>query len=102
MSAIAPSDSGQSMTGIDDEDEHAAEKASINPLYQDIPVIVEGPHSEQDHTFFLIHKNEDLQEMEKGMNVDDFKSLWRQRSTDTEFKILTRVCSTMVHFNCLH
>ena len=88
--------------GIDDEDEHLLEKERINPLYNEIPVIVEGPHSKQDHSFFLIHLNEDLRELEKGIPSDEFKTLWPQRVPDTEYKILNRICSTMVHFNSLH
>ncbi len=62
---------------------------------------VEGPAPNVDHSFFLIHMNEDLRELETGINVDEFRT-WMSRNPEVEFRLLNRICCTMVHFNCLH
>jgi len=65
-------------------------------------VIVEGPEFVQDHSFFLMHKNDDIASLEKGICVEDFDKEKEERVLDMEFRILNRICHTMVHFQCLH
>jgi hypothetical protein len=58
----------QSMSGAEAfEDEHKQEKEETNAKYKDFPVIVEGPEFLQDHSFFLMHKNDDIASLEKGI-----------------------------------
>jgi len=84
------------------EDEHKQEKEEINKKYIDFPLIVEGPEFNQDHSFFLMHKNDDIASLEKGILVEDFEKEKEERIFDMEFRILNRICHTMVHFQGLH
>ena len=58
----------QSVSGGENfEDEHKEQKEKINKLYDQFPVVVEGPEFTQDHSFFLMHKNDDLASLEKSI-----------------------------------
>lgn len=94
---------GQGMNGSEAfEDEHKQEKEEINKKYEKFPLIVEGPEFVQDHSFFLMHKNTDIASLEKGICVEDFQKEKDERVLDMEFRILNRICHTMVHFQCLY
>lgn len=98
-----PPGSSQSVaTGDNFEDEHKEKKEQINKLYDQFPVIVEGPEFMQDHSFFLMHLNDDIASLEKGMLVEDYQKEKEERAMDMEFRILNRICHTMVHFQNLH
>lgn len=84
------------------EDEHKQEKEEINKKYDCFPLIVEGPEFLQDHSFFLMHKNDDIASLERGILVDEFDKEKDERAMDMEFRILNRICHTMVHFQGLH
>lgn len=91
------------MTGTEPfEDEHKQEKEEINKKYEKFPVLVEGPEFIQDHSFFLMHKNDDIASLEKGILIEDFEKEKDERILDMEFRILNRICHTMVHFQGLH
>jgi len=84
------------------EDEHKQEKEEINKKYEKFPIIVEGPEFQQDHSFFLMHKNDDIASLEKAILLEDIEKEKEERAMDMEFRILNRICHTMVHFQGLH
>ncbi|CAI2370207.1 unnamed protein product [Moneuplotes crassus] len=93
----------QSVAGTEAfEDEHKQEKQEINAKYEHFPLIVEGPEFNKDHSFFLMHKNADIASLEKAILAEDFDKEREERLLDMEFRILNRVCHTMVHFQGLH
>ena len=99
----------QSVSGGENfEDEHKEQKEKINKLYDQFPVVVEGPEFTQDHSFFLMHKNDDMASLENGILLDgdepmaNFEKEKEERAMDMEFRILNRICHTMVHFQGLY
>lgn len=49
-----------------------------------------------------MHKNDDIASLEKGILIEDFEKEKDERILDMEFRILNRICHTMVHFQGLH
>jgi protein tyrosine phosphatase len=100
---VSSNTGAQSVNGGDNfEDEHKQEKEEINKKYDKFPFIVEGPEFFQDHSFFLMHKNDDIASLERGICLEDFQKEKDERILDMEFRILNRICHTMVHFQGLY
>mmetsp|Transcript_24992 Transcript_24992/g.27676 ORF Transcript_24992/g.27676 Transcript_24992/m.27676 type:complete len:336 (+) Transcript_24992:255-1262(+) len=49
-----------------------------------------------------MHKNDEICSLEKGMLIEDFEKEKDDRILDMEFRILNRICHTMVHFQGLN
>jgi hypothetical protein len=53
----------------------------------DTDYLVEGPNPEHDISYRFIEKNEDLQFIEKGISLRDFKDNMSKRNLELEFRV---------------
>lgn len=47
-----------------------------NKLYEkfkNLPIVIEGPEFDQDYSYFLVDKCEELKELEKGISLCNFE-----------------------------
>jgi len=51
--------------------------------------VIEGPHFENDISYRFIQKNEDLQLIEKGVLLKEFRDNINKRDIGLEFKVLS-------------
>jgi len=66
-----------------------------------LPIVLEGPEFAQDYSYFLVHKCEELKELEKGINLDNFEEECALRDAEMEFRILTRLNCHKIHYQNL-
>jgi len=73
------------------------EKTECYQLYNNLPVIIEGPEFSQDYTFFLVHGFQDLQLLEKGILLDDFVNFNDKNQIEMEFRVLQHMTQHKDH-----
>jgi hypothetical protein len=50
--------------------------------------IIEGPHPDHDISYKFIEKNDDLQYIEKGITLADFRDNMNKRNLELEFRVV--------------
>lgn len=72
-----------------------------NDLYskfKQVELLIEGPEFEQDYSYFLVDKCEDLKDLEKGMNLNNYKKELAERDMEMEYRLLTRMNCHKIHY----
>lgn len=60
--------------------------------FESHPVRVEGPEFNRDFTYYLVDKMPDLNNFERGIPLDKFKSFLNQKRIELEFRTLQKMC----------
>ena len=69
--------------------------------FKSLPLVLEGPEFTQDYSYFLVHKCEELKEVEKGIALSNFLQESQERDPEMEFRILTRLNCHKLHYQSL-
>jgi hypothetical protein len=63
-----------------------------------VDLLIEGPEFDQDYSYFLVDKCEELKGVEKGMNLAHFEEEVTQRDMEMEYRLLTRMNCHKIHY----
>jgi hypothetical protein len=72
-----------------------------NELYakfKHVDLLIEGPEFEQDYSYFLVDKCQDLKDLEKGMNLSRYEQELAERDMEMEYRLLTRMNCHKIHY----
>ena len=66
-----------------------------------MPLIVEGPEFDNDYSYYLVDKCDELKELERGIVLSSFEQAAAERDIEMEYRILTRINCHKLHYQNL-
>jgi hypothetical protein len=75
-----------------------------NKMYEKfkfLPIIIEGPEPDQDFSYFMVSKCDDLKDLEKGLNLKTYSKEVLERDAGMEFRILARISCHKIHYRSI-
>ncbi len=72
--------------------------------FKPLPIIIEGPEYDNDYSYFLVDKCQDLKDLEKGIALAKFdqESQSSERDPEMEFRLLSRMNCHKLHYQNLY
>lgn len=66
--------------------------------FKSLPIVIEGPEFDNDYSYFLVDKCQDLKDLEKGIPIARYEQDFTDRDPEMEFRLLSRMNCHKLHY----